>query len=97
MFCCGTGTDQSEQPGNIKNFRRFAPSSPDRQPVRSTGNLQQVVIVHELDQGANREFVEQLVRRSIPNGGADRLKWVRVSLMVGRRKGETWTRQQEVI
>ena len=53
--------------------RNTLPASPDRQPIRSPDHLQQVVIVHELDQGTNRELVEQLVRCGVPNGGADRL------------------------
>ena len=35
--------------------------------------MQEVVIVHELDQSANRELVEQLVGGSVPDGGADGL------------------------
>ena len=38
-----------------------SPASSDCQPIRSPDHLKQVVIVHELDQGANWEFVEQLV------------------------------------
>ena len=49
------------------------PASPDRQPIRGADHLQQVVIIHELDQGTNWELVEQLVRRGVPNRSADRL------------------------
>jgi len=46
---------------NVKGLEHL-PASPDRQPIRSPDHLEQVVIVHELDQGANWELIEQLVR-----------------------------------
>ena len=46
--------------------------------------MQQVVIVHELHEGPNRELVEQLIRRGVPNGSAD---WLGGCVNVIGRKG----------
>ena len=57
-FCYALGIKRSD---NVKGLECL-PASPDRQPIRSPDHLEQVVIVHELDQGADWEFIEQLVR-----------------------------------